>query len=214
MAIAETDPFQPWLDKLIPRLAGATEERIRSELEHTIHDFCREGEPWQELLGPYATKAGDPIVALNPIDSKRGCIYVKQAYWKGSPLMQATMNSPEGIEQASAPSSYVCDSAPNVVRLMPTPTVDEDTAFYAHCVLCPRCPDEWLPDFFRTHHFEAILAGVLGRMHSEPSKTYSDERVGAYYLSRYRNRTREARDMATRGNLPNGARWQFPAFGV
>jgi hypothetical protein len=195
------------------RLQSATEEEIREELEYTIKDFCREGEGWQEVVGPYNLVADDNLIGVNPIDSRREAVYVRAVWYKDKHLGQMSANVPVR-ENSGTPLYYTCESDPTVLTLVPIPDQDVADAIKVLAVLCPKCPDKWLPDWFSTHHFEAIFDGVLGRFYSQLNKPFSNEPRAAYHLRRYRNKCREARDMATRGYTPGGARWNFPTYGV
>lgn len=212
MALDTTNPLTPWLQRLLPRIQGATETEITEELKYTIHDFCREGEPWQEVVGPYNVVANDPQVSINPVDGNAQAIYVKAVWLNDSMLTQLPYNAPRPY--TDSPTSFTCESDPTVVTLVPVPTTSSEQSLKAHVVLCPKCPDKWMPDWFESHYFEAIFDGVLGRFYSQLQKPFSDTRLAQYHLRRYRNRCIEARDMARRGHTPHAAKWSFPAFGV
>ena len=213
MALDSNDPFAPWLSRLMTRLQSATEEEIREELEYTIHDFCREGEWWQEVIGPYNLNGDDNIISLSPVDSRTAVVYVRAVWYKDKLLGEMSANVPVRNDTGT-PLYYTCESDPTVLTLIPTPAQDEADALKVLAVLCPKCPDKWLPSWLSTHHFEAIFDGVLGRFYSQLNKPFSNEPRAAYHLRRYRNKCREARGMATRGYTTGAARWSFPQFGV
>lgn len=212
MALQDTDPFSPWLSRLIGRLPGTTEAEIREELEYTIKDFCREGEPWQEVVGPYNIKAGDPIITINPIDGKRVGIYVKTVWKEQTQLQQISANVPT-VSATGSPKYFTCESDPAVITLLPVPDTNEAKVVKALVSLCPKCPDKWLPSWFASHFFEAIYDGVLSRFYSQIEKPYSDTTTAGYHLRKYRSRCKEARIMANKGHTIEAPRWRFNEFG-
>lgn len=68
------------------------------------------------------------------------------------------------------------------------------------------------PDWILNKYYTGILDGILGRMHSQIAKPYSNERIGIYHLRRFRDAMASARTETRNGNLFAGQRWRFPTF--
>lgn len=204
--------YDAWLPALISRLPGATVSNIKRELVAVIREFSRDALPWQELTDTYAVAAEEESIKLNPVDNRSECIFVVHAYW-GEYELAPMAWKPSSATYPGFPLAYTCESAPDTVTFIPTPSEGIED-FRAVIALAPKDPSVWLPDLFVSHYQDVILDGVLGRFMNQPFKPYTDERKAAFHLKRYRNKTIEARVIAKRGNTPDGQQWAFPRFGA
>lgn len=204
-------PLLPWMKPLVARIVSEPDNIIEDELAYVILDFCREGKPWRKLLTGYDLVAGQAEVPVNPVDDNSKCIDVLKVFYKKQELGQAAYQV--HTHSDGAPIGFTCET-PNVVTLIPAPATSETGVLDVHAALAPTDPLTWLPDFFETHHFEAILDGALGRFYNQPMKPFHDRELAKYHLRRYRNKTREASDMAGRGYTPSAQDWTFPRFGA
>ena len=205
-------PLLPWMKSLVSRIPSEPEDVIEEELVQVIHDFCREGYPWRELLTGYKAAPGCTPVDVNPVDGRRQAVHVVRAYINGTELAQATQTLPPELVPVGLPRAFACEQSPTTLSLIPQPDREYDLSVLV--TLCPKCPEQWMPDFFQSHHFEAIMDGVLGRFYNQPMKPYSDKEQARYHLRRYRAAIQEARHMSDRAYTRAGASWAFPSFGV
>jgi len=201
----------PWMKALVARIPSEPESIIQDELVYVIKDFCREAKPWRMVVTDLSIVADDPEIAVNPVDNRATCIDVLKVFVNDQEIGQAPYQV-QGYSPGQ-PTGFTCPT-PDVITLIPTPTTDDENAVSALVALAPRDPTVWVPDFFETHHFEAILDGTLGRFYNQPMKPFSDAELARYHLRRYRAKTRESADMARRGYTPYAQNWAFPGFGV
>lgn len=207
-----SNPLLPWMKMLVARIPSEPEDIIQDELVQVVHDFCREGYPWRELLRGYKVMPGCEPVDINPIDGRRQAIHVVKAYVAGRELAHAPHDVPRDGLPEGIPSAFVCEQGPTRLTLLPAP--DRFYTLDVLVTLCPKCPEKWMPELFRTHHFEALLDGTLGRFYNQPMKPYTDKDQARYHLRRYRALIQEARHMSDRGYTRAGSDWSFPGFGV
>jgi len=199
------------MEKLVARIPSEPESIIQDELVSVIKDFCREGKPWRVRLDGYNTVAGQATVAINPVDADSKCIDILKAFYKSNELGQAAYRVHTPAD--GSPIGFTCPT-PDVITLIPTPSTSETGVLDVYVALVPLDPATFVPDFFVTHHFEAILDGTLGQFYNQPMKPFHDRELAKYHLRRYRNKTREASDMAGRGYTPSAQDWAFPRFGA
>ena len=205
----------PWMQELVARISGTTEEIVQRQLIYVVRDFCRESLAWRDLLQGYSVSAGCSVVDVNPVDGRRECLQVLNVYLDGRELEPASASRPyAGDLSDGTPMAYTCEQGPSLITLLPTPSTDSICSLAAYVALCPKCPEIWMPPLFQQLHYEAILDGTLGRFFSQPNRPYTSERAAAYHLQRYRHKTREAWAHAQRGNTVNAVNWSFPSFGV
>lgn len=204
----------PWMQSLVARIPSEPESIIQDELVHVVKDFCREGLPWRLRLDGYDVVAGEAVVTIPPVDidgESAECLYILKAFYKTRELGNAAYQV--HTHSDGTPIGFTCPT-PNTLTLIPAPAASETGVLDVYAALAPADPATWVPDFFVTHHFEAILDGALGRFYNQPMKPFHDRELAKYHLRRYRNKTREASDMAGRGYTPAAADWGFPRFGA
>lgn len=205
----------PWMQQVAARVSNVPEPNVEAELAYVVKDFCRESLAWRKLLQDYAVTAGEEVVTLNPEpnEGQWEVIQVLRVFINGMELSPASELKPLPNAQGT-PTAFTCDQGPAVITLLPTPSVSVVDGLGAYVALAPRDPATFVPDFFVSQHFEAILDGTLGRFFMQPNRPYTNEKAAAYHLQRYRNKTREAWAHALRGNTTHAVNWAFPPFGV
>ena len=207
-------PLRPWMEQLVGRISSAPESIIQAELVYVIRDFCRESLAWRELLQGYNVAPGCSDVDVNPVDGRRECIQVINAYIDGMELEAVPYTRPQMVPGEGTPRAFTCEKGPSIITLLPSPVVEIPMGLSANVALCPKCPEIWMPPHFQRLYFEAILDGTLGRFFMQPNRPFTNERAAAYHLRRYRNKTREAWAHSLRGNTVSAANWTYPSFGV
>lgn len=205
----------PWMQALVARIPSEPESIIQDELVQVVKDFCREGNPWRMRLDGYDVVAGQATVTIPTVDidvdQQADCLNIFKVFYKKQELGHAPYRLQTHTD--GSPIGFTCPF-PGIVTLIPPPAASETGVLDVYASLVPADPVTWVPDFFASHHYEAILDGALGRFYNQPMKPFHDRELAKYHLRRYRNKTREASDMAGRGYTPAAADWSYPRFGV
>jgi hypothetical protein len=102
-------------------------------------------------------------------------------------------------------------TAPNIIRLFPTPNEALADGMVPYVALMPAVATIVLPEISLVRHFEALFDGALGRLYAHPAKPYSNSEGAAYHLRRYRNAIALHRAEAKQG-YAGATTWRFPAF--
>jgi hypothetical protein len=99
------------------------------------------------------------------------------------------------VNQASTTPNQPLWTA-RVVKNITLPTTKDDV---------PVGPD-WLLTVYSVH----ILDGLLGKMMGQQAKSFSNDKMAAYHLKRFRTGIQIARTAALRQNTTGAQEWAFP----
>jgi len=99
-----------------------------------------------------------------------------------------------------------------LVRLIPTPAATVASIMEAQVILVPAFTTNVVPNDAKSVWFDEILDGVLGRLYTQPNKTYTNLVQGQYHLRRFRDGISRARDTARRRYTQTENSWTFPAW--
>jgi len=176
------------------KLPGASDAGIKGELFDVLHEFFSDSSAWQEAitfdvmptLQDYALVAdGGQIVRLVGVMDANGIPVPASMPTIGTVLLQNAYDTAQVL----------------------TATVAKTVSLPIHRDYnnVPQMPIWTLPVWGRT-----ILDGVLGKMMTQVSKSYTNETLGTYHLKRFRDGIAMAKTAMLRRNSFGAQAWQFP----
>jgi hypothetical protein len=173
-------------------LPGALDTAIEQELFSVMDEFLQTSRIWREDIELTATADETEYEILS---EEGGSIFALLALKNENDIpVAATMAVPGMIVLNAAPSSQATYTA--TVAL---------TAVYPTSAELPDFP-EWLIQSYG----EVLVAGLIGRMMTQPAKPYFNERLAIFHGRRFRNGIARARLEAQRKNLHGAQAWSFP----
>ncbi len=175
-------------------LPGALDSAILYELFPVLDEFCQATNIWQEDINFSVNTLSQDYVITPSSGNILRLVGIQNS--DGIPVW-GTMQVPTFI----------------FLKYMPS-KIDVYTAKVALSVVDPVKKDGYpvIPDWILINFNRDITEGLLARMMSQKSKPYSDEKLGIYYLRRWRNAMAKARTDAQHQNLMGGQAWRFPAW--
>lgn len=209
---AECDAtLNTWMKDLLPRTPGAVRAVVQRELVLAAREFYERSLAWRVVIGPKNIVANRAKYPLSPYDAYANVVRVLQVEFNESPLHRLARRPAGETETADSPSYYYLIQ-PDTLQLWPTPTVSADGALTVWAALTPKPSVTHLPNISVTHHYDALLDGVLGRLLAHPAKPYSNVELGKYHLNRFRNAIGTYKAEAASG-YTGGQVWRYPRFG-
>jgi hypothetical protein len=186
---------QDW-DQLITqatvRLVGVADKGLKAELYDVLTEFFNDSSCWTQTVVVYAVSTS----RVYPLQVNEGqIIRLVGTYREDGSLVPTVMPNIGELLLAHAPSAAETYYS-EVVTNVSLPTQRDQM---------PIAPDWVLPIWHG-----GILDGLLGRMMSQPNKSYANERTAAYHLKRFRDAIARARVSKLRANTNGTQAWRFP----
>lgn len=197
--------LEHFLNQCRVKLVGASDSGIKLEFYDACKEFLKDTNSWIEhihlpvIAGQHdyqlVTRRGGQIIRLLGVwDGNRlpvpatmqefGKVHIR---W--TPNVTSTIAEPPVLGQANP---YLVVVVKNVER----PTTRDDIPI--------------VPDYLLRVYSECLIDGVLGRMMTQTSKSYSNQVQGMYHLKRFRTAMVEARVAAATQNTVGAQNWSFP----
>lgn len=201
--------------KAVLECPGAPDTLIESKLADVLSSFYQDSLSWRKVVGPYKIIAGRDQVHVNPVDQYTEARYVLGAYiWDGtSNAKQYLRPSPRllvGGDVGQPCSFFMLE--PDIMQLYPMPNVTLGPQLYVYAALEPNILTPQLPSISTTHHFDAIMAGLLSRLMMMGNKPWTDKDMAMRYEKDYKRGVLRYRDEANRGYSTAEAPFRFPSF--
>ena len=196
MTINKLD-FDQFMNQARIKLTGASDAGIKAELYDTLREFFEDSNCWTELLD-VNVQVGVRDYLLNPLQGGM-IIRLVSVIDKSFFPIAAFMPVLGTLTLLNAPSQTSPPGNPYTVKVVETvklPTTKD---------MIPIIPD-WVFPMYGIH----ILDGLLGRMMSQPNKSFSNATMAVYHLKRFRTGIQIARTAAQRENLVGAQSWAFP----
>jgi len=176
-------------------IPGALDDTLKLELHNTLAEFLLKTKFWREQI-EYTVRPGRTAYELAGTES--GAIFA----------LVANLNSNGNPVAASMATAGTLDltNDPGTVEVL--------TAEVALTVVDPDASDDYpqIPDDLLVMYGEGILAGLVGRMMSQPAKPYTNERMGIFNLRKFNVSVATARAAVAHKNIHGGQAWRFPPF--
>lgn len=195
------------MNDLRTRLTGASDSGIKMELFNTIQEFLQDTNAWVENIDLMVT-AGTQEYNLLPREG--GQVIRLIGVWDGfrSPQPSSMPTFGKLVVHRQVTVTSVAQAVTDTVRRSTTPWL----VAIAKNIVLPTTKDSVpiAPQFVLQVYSNAITDGVLGRMMSQSSKSWTNVQLSLYHLKRFRDAIQTARNDAWTQNLLGGQRWGFP----
>lgn len=202
--IREID-FTQMMNQARIKLVGASDAGLKGEFYDVLSEFLNDTSIWTEdVTVPYLQNVISYPVIVNegqiirlacvndwgPTQPARG-----QRPPNGDLFVSALMPDLGDLVLAKPPSN---NGFYNV-------TVVVNTALPTDKKMIPEAP-HWLLPVWHV----GLLDGILGKMMTQPNKSYSNTTQGGYHLKRFRDAIQRARVSKLRANTLGATAWRFP----
>lgn len=188
------------------KLVGSSDKGLAAEFFDVISEFLNGTSVWtQDCTVPY-----NNTNYVYPVSVGEGQIIRLAGVWDWGPTVpSATQLAPNGT--VFVPALLKDDFANIILKNVPNTTGYFNATLVCNTTLpvdknmVPSGPDWLLP----VHHL-GLLDGLLGKMMTQPDKSYSDKVQGAYHLKRFRDAISRARAAKLQANTRGATAWQYP----
>lgn len=204
MAIQKHD-FEQLMTQARVKLVGASDAGLKGELFDVFSEFLNDSSAWtQDLPVAYQPQKQDYPLFV----SEGQIIRLNGVFDWGT-----TVPVPGGPPPANSVPvpALMPDIGTLIVKNPPQAsgyflvTVTTNVALPTDRNMVPVAPDWLLPVWH-----VGLLDGLLGKMMTQPNKTYSNSTQGAYHLKRFRDAISRARVSKLRANTLGAQAWRFP----
>lgn len=206
-----------FVQKAIIDCPGAPETLVESKLQDVLRAFYTDSTAWRQFCGPFKVVQGRQEVQLNPVDQYTQLQYVLGAYLypsvAGGNAKQYLKASPRlfvGADTGTPAAFFML--TPDTMQMFPTPNETLGQVLYVYGVCTPLINTPRLPNISTTHHFDAIMAGLLSRLYAMPNKPWSSKESSKDYDRFYKQCLSRFRDEANRAYSSAEAPFRFPTF--
>lgn len=188
----ERQHFERFMDLIRVKCTGASDAGIKAEFFEVATEFFNDSNAWQESVA-FQTAAGQTD-------------YTVQASSEGRIIRLAGVVDANNIPQAALMpdiGTVQLQNAPNTVYTL--------TAYFVKtCDLPADRGVPLMPDALFRMYSIWLRDGVIGNLMSEENKSYTNAKLAAYHLQRYRNGIARARIQTQRANTSGAGSWRFP----
>jgi hypothetical protein len=183
-------------DTLRIRLPGALDGGITLELFNVIDEWCRRTNAYRVFVETTLV-AGQKTYVIAPAGLEPLIVY------------QTAHQTLDVDGAAYDDGQIVLPTAPEADDVL-SPLVTEISVAPLYG---DGDPADWLPVYLYQRFHQALIDGVLSRMHSQAAKPYSDVRRAEYHGRRLRNHMRTAIARVVGDSEVSPQRWAFPRYG-
>lgn len=202
-----TEDVEATLNELRSNLIGASDAGIKTELYSVIKEFLHDTNAWIEHIELLVENS---VQSYNLVPRTGGQVIRLVGVWDGFRFpVNASMPTFSMLNvHTPVDVTSVAQAVTDRSRQASTPwlvVVAKNIDLPNTRQNIPICPE-----FVLKVYSMYIVDGVLGRMLSQPSKSWSNTALGIYHLKRFRDGISIARDSAWNQNVVGGQRWAFP----
>ena len=189
--------MRPWSDfysKVLPWTPGAFEGSVDDALRQACIDFCEETMCLQRTLDPLRTRTGATSYDLE-LAPGESVAFLLSVSIDGTP---ADLIFPQQAdEERESPAAYTLDRATLV--LAPAPTVGGGR-MTVKAALKPTQTADGVDDSVHEQYAQAIAAGAIALLCSQPGKPYSNPQMAATSGQVFANAKEETKQRVTAGH--------------
>lgn len=199
-------------DRLVREVTGTLpsvlQNVVQSQLADVVRDFCRKS--WSIKADIMVTlPAGVSGMTLPDINGFKVIKVLSGRTSEGAALREDPTLRHMAVATNVSPRRYYCPDE-NQMTFDGAPTAD--TGLVLVVAVCPRDGTVTVPDSLYEQRYEALLAGVLGRLYMQPSKPYSNVAMGRLHWGRYNAELQSAKIQAMQELTKGDAPWQYPRW--
>ena len=197
------DDFERLMNQARVKLTGASEAGLKGELFDVINEFFQDSNCWVESI---ALTIVTGIQNYTLIPQQGGLILRLVGVYDNNQITY-----PAFLED-TGPSGASLFPGGNLHLVWPQQQNIPVQVPVTKTIILPNTREEIpnAPDWLFPKWGLKILDGLLGKMMTQPNKSYSDDTKGTYHLKRFRDGIQIARVAAMRSNLYGGQAWRFP----
>lgn len=196
MAYLDRHTFDMLMNQARIKLPGSSDSGIKLELYDVMKEFLADSHAWTEDI---TFTAAPNVLLYTLLPQFGGQIISLVGVWDDKfipiPAFMPDFGTIRIVNQASTTPNQPLWTA-RVVKNITLPTTKDDV---------PVGPD-WLLTVYSVH----ILDGLLGKMMGQQAKSFSNDKMAAYHLKRFRTGIQIARTAALRQNTTGAQEWAFP----
>jgi hypothetical protein len=209
-----------WFDSIMAQAPGATTEVIELELTNALRTFCTKSFGWQEELGPWTAVAGTAL-DFNDSGTATGGVYPATYDAKIVQIMElevdgvwgTSVNHRTAVPSTSDTVSGYYMTQPSTVVFQPAFATDKTDLVNIRAALAPENCTAKVPEYFRSHYFDAVLYGTLSKLLQHPKKPYTDVGMAIRYGAMFSTGIGTAKYMAKNKFGTSDPEWSFPIGG-
>lgn len=174
--------FEDFQDTLMQHLPGALPDSVRQTFFTHARRFYKRTRAWRDTIEGLLVSDCTNIISLSPIDQYGDVAYLEAASIGGAPMRLA--EGPDTWASTGRPSRIWLPN-PHEAHVWPTPTEQIKEPITLTLSMQPRRDANHLPPEALTHHYEALVSGVLGDMLAQQKKPYTDGALSALHSRRF-----------------------------
>lgn len=183
--------------EILPDVQGCPLSILNNALINTLIDFCRSSQVWKSESPYSSVEAEEPRYRFSPNDGER-VVSIDYATYKDRELAKTSAHTMDSnisewrVQTGTTPTSYYID-APDMIRLIPTPSEDADEVLKLFVTLCPTRAATEVPDWLYEDWASTIAHGTLAKLHAMSNKTWANPGISGWHERKYRNGVSMAR---------------------
>lgn len=211
ITVADTGSLDRWVKEVFAKVPGVVEGYVYDQTKLVMRDFFQRTKAWRTVEGPFVIPANDGTYQFNPYDGSANVSKILRVYRNGTDFVPIEITKIQAsIEGSSNVPLYYYVEPYDTIVLSPVNN-QALTNVYADIALVPSIDcDNRLPSWIEDQFYEAILAGTLHRLYSEPEKVYTNVTSAEYWGKRYRSEMVRARANSNLNYKHGPAPWNFP----
>jgi hypothetical protein len=193
---------QDWLNGILPRAPNLNPNFVKHEILSVLRDFFERSGAWREWVGPISLHPEQVTYSVELADYKANLVAILGGYRVSDEMrlfpvpnqmigadVNVHLNNDPYI--GGPPRWFYKDPYDNAIILPPPAEEGEQVRLFVTMKPSDLC----CPDWIRSRHYEAILAGVLARVYQTPGPNYKPDlgaRMERKYVAARAHATREA----------------------
>lgn len=201
--------FEQFMNQAQVKLVGASTDGLKGEFYDVLSEFLNDSSIWtQEVTIVY-----QPNQRSYQVFVPEGQIIRLTGVSDWGPLVPLSLTAPI---PSGTPAPLPAPALMPEIGIVTVKNVPSVQGYYQAQFVCntklpagkdmvPEAP-EWIMPIWHV----GLLDGLLGKMMTSPSKSYSNTAQGAYHLKRFRDAIARARVSKLRANTVGSQAWSFP----
>lgn len=178
--------FEPFLKRILPRVAGAARPAVHDAIRVAAQEFCTRTRLWREHDVIETIVEYDGIMVA-PTDAV--IFEIESAVFDGYHLEPTSIswldaNKPGWRGWGEAQPVYITQTEPDTVKLVPAYKGRLDL----HVILKPSDEAEYFPDWLADHYSQVIADGALAELLTIPAQEFTNPELAMFYAQRFDNR--------------------------
>lgn len=185
------------------RLPGAVDGVLQQELFSVMDEFFKKSNVWTEDID-ITVPGMDPAGTIYQVAPDSPAL-IDKLLW--------VFQKPSDTAIGRGPAIAAAMSMPGELTLRTQPS--SDVIYTVTVALTVQDPTDrngfvQFPAWVLAKYREAILDGLLGRMMSQPSKSYTNSQLSVFHMRKFVQAAASARVEWTRNNTYRAQAWAFP----